>query len=240
MSYHGAGTTLTWDEVVLAEITSVNGVELTVSSVNTTHLASSDYYTTSTPGWITAGPVMIGGNFDYTDTTGQHAMITDLNARSTKEAIITFPTGTGATWTFNAWISALRIGDVPIDGLIPFTATLNVTGKPTFAVATVTGMSAIGFDNDVLMMPTFAIGTFDYMVTITNGQTETVVTPVDATSGEVITITDSNGGSQIVATTVDASAIAVASDEVTTITVTISKTAYAPKVYVFRCAVLAA
>ena len=123
--------------------------------------------------------------------------------------------------------------------MIPFSASIKPTGKPTFAIAAVVGMSAIGFSNDVLMMPAFAIGTYEYVVTITNGQTSTIITPVDATSGEVITIT-ANGVSQTVATGVASSAIPVAADEMTDIVVVISKTACAPKTYTFHCAVLAA
>ena len=105
-------------------------------------------------------------------------------------------------------------------------------------------MSAIGFDNDVLIMPTFAIGTYGkdhpYVVTITNSETETVVTPVDATEGEVITITTDGGSSQIVATGQPSSPCILDVDDVTIICVTISKTNYASKSYYFHCAVLAA
>jgi hypothetical protein len=210
-----------------------------VDSVDTTTHDSSDNYKESIPGLLEAGDISLEGFFDYEDSTGQIAMLTDANARTTRAAIIEFPSATGTTWSFNGYITALKIGDAPIDGALPFTATIKPVGKPTLTIATVTGMSAIGFSNGVLMMPTFAIGTYEYVVTITNAETSTVVTPVDETSGEVITIT-ANGASQVVTTGEASTAIALSASAMTDIVVTISKTNYAPKTYTFHCAVLAA
>lgn len=240
MGKHAFGTTLNWDSAVVAGLTNIGGVDVSVSKVDSTTHASADAYKEFELGLLDAGDVAISGYFDYTDTAGQHAMLADMNARSKKTAIITFPVATGTTWTFTAGITGLKIGDAEIDGLIPFSATLSISGKPTFAVAAVTGMSAIGFSNDVLIMPAFAIGTFEYVVTITAGQTSTVITPVDATSGEVITITTDGAASQVVATGEASSACVLDVDDITEIVVTITKPNYAPKVYKFHCAVLAA
>lgn len=237
---HAFGTTFTWNNVSVAGLTSIGGVELSADQVDVTSHLSTNGYDEVVLGVLRSGEISIEGFFDYTDTTGQHAMLTDFNAKTARTWLITFPASTGSTWTGSGYVVGLNIGPATIDGAIPFTARIKCTGKPTFAVATVTGMSACGFSNDVLMMPTFAIGTFTYVVTITNGQTSTVITPVDATSGEVITITAPNGTSQVVATGEASSAIAIAADVDNVITITISKTNYASKVYTFHCAVLAA
>lgn len=175
MANHAFGTVLTWDGENVASLTSINGVEVTVDTIDVSNHESANAYKEYLPGLIDPGQITLEGQFEYTDTAGQHAMITDLNARSSKTWTITFPTATGATWTGTGFLTALKIGDATIDGAITFTCTIQITGKPTFAVATVVGMSAIGFDNDVLIMPAFDIGTFEYVVTITNGQTATVV-----------------------------------------------------------------
>ncbi len=94
MAKHAFGTTFTWDEVVVAELTAINGIELTAAMIDVTTHQSSNTYTETIPGMLTAGDVTIEGLFDYTDTTGQHAMITDFHARSLKAAIITFPIST--------------------------------------------------------------------------------------------------------------------------------------------------
>ena len=232
------GTTLTWDGEVVAGLSSINGVEIKVDTVEVTAHDSTDGFKEFLPTLLDAGEVTAEGFFNYSDTAGQQAMVTDMLAKSTKTAVITFPSATGTTWTFTGFITTLKIGDASVDGAIPFSVAIKVTGKPTFAVAAVVGMSGIGFDNDVLMMPAFAIGTYEYVVTITNGQTATIITPVDATAGEVITIT-SGGASQVVATGVASTAIPVSASAMTDIVVTISKTACAPKSYTFHCAVLA-
>lgn len=239
MSKLGFGTTFTWDGEVVAKLTAINGIETTIDMVDVTTHQSTGGYKEYLPGLIDTGEIALEGNFDYQDTAGQHAMLTDMNARESKTFTITFPTATGATWTGTGYISKLKIGDGTIDGAIPFSAAIKITGKPTFAVATVTGMSAISFDNDVLIMPSFAIGTFEYVVTIQNGQTATVVTPVDSTSGEVITITTDGGSSQVVATGEASTPCTLDVDDITEIVVTISATGKASKVYTFHCAVLA-
>jgi hypothetical protein len=234
------GTTFKWNAVSVAELTNIGGIEVAAETVDVTSHGSANSYRQFLPTLLNAGEISIEGNFDYSDTTGQHAMLTDMNAKTVREAIITFPAATGATWTFNGYVTSFKVGDSVIDGKIPFSAKIKPTGKPTFAVATVTGMSAIGFDNDVLIMPAFAIGLYEYVVTITAGQTATIVTPVDATGGEIITITTDGANSQVVATGVASSACTLDVDDVTDIVVTISHATKAPKVYTFHCAVLAA
>lgn len=234
----GFGTTLSWDSEVVAGLNAINGIEISVDMVDVTTHQSADYYKEVIPGLIDPGEVSIEGFFDYTDTAGQHAMLADLNARAAKTGIITFPAATGATWTFSGYITALKIGDATLADGIPFSATIKITGKPTFAVATVTGMSAIAFDNDVLIMPAFAIGKYEYAVTITNGQTATIITPTDSTSGEVITIT-ANGVSQVVTSGAAATAIALSATELTDVSIVISAANKAPKTYLFHLAVLA-
>lgn len=245
MSKHKAfGTTLTWNNAVVAGLKMINGIELGVNNTDVTTHQSPDNFEESLPVILTAGEVTLEGFFDNTDTAGQLAMLADTYAMAIRTGIITFPAATGSAWTFTAYISGLKVGDADVSGAIPFTAKIKITGKPVFAVATVTGMSAIEFDNDVLIMPAFAIGRYGtgspYVVTITAGQTATVVTPVDATSGEVITITTDGASAQVVATGEASSACTLDVDDVTVIVVTISKANFAPKVYTFHCAVLAA
>jgi hypothetical protein len=235
------GTSLTWNGVVVAKLTSINGVEITADEIDDTTHQSPNGYSQSSPGLLHAGDMVVGGYFDASDTTGQHAMLTDMNAKTKRASIITFPAATGTTWTASSsYVKALKIGDAELNGNIPFTATIKVDGKPTLAVAAVTGMSGIGFSNDVLIMPAFAIGTFEYVVTILASETSTVITPVDASAGEIITIVTDGAGSQVVATGEASSACALDVDDVTEIVITISHATKAPKKYTFHCAVLAA
>lgn len=239
MSTHGKTTTVAWNGTSLGNVTSIGDVNMSWDTTEDTPYNATNNFKTFLLGFKDTDEISITCNFDHTDTTGQLAFATDFSAGTPRTLLITLPTATGTTWSLPCLPTGLGTAQ-PRDDKISLTIKVKPTGTPTFATATVTGMSGIGFDNDVLIMPSFAIGVFDYVVTITAGQTATIATPVDATSGEVITITTDGGASQIVATGQPSTACTLDVDDVTKIVVTISKTGYASKVYTFNCAVLAA
>lgn len=237
------GTTFAWNSQTVAKLRSIGSPELSIDIIDVSNHQSANGKREKLASFGDWGEFPIEGSIDHTDTNGQVAMVTDAKAGTARTFVIT-PPSSPFTLTGTGIISKIKFGDFPHDGEIPFTATITVSGDVTLAVTTVTGMSAIGFSNDVLMMPAFAIGRYGadnpYVVTITNGETSTVITPVDATSGEVITIVTDGAGSQVVATGEASSACTLDTDDVTQIVVTISKTGYASKSYYFNCVVLAA
>lgn len=239
MSTHGKTTTVAWNSHTIGNVTSIGDVNSTWDTTEDTPYNAASSIKTFLLGFRDLDEITIVCNFDQTDTDGQIAYATDHAAGTARTLLITLPTATGTTWSLPCLPTGMSTSQ-PRDGVVTMTIKVKPTGAPTFSVATVTGMSAIGFSNDVLIMPSFAIGTFDYVVTITAGQTSTVVTPVDNTAGEIITITTDGAGSQVVATGEASSACVLDVDDVTKIVVTISKANYAPKVYTFNCAVLAA
>lgn len=224
---HSHGTTFTWDSALIAELDTINGIEITMSSVDVTNHDSANSFTESIPGMLTAGDVTLTGNFIASDTTGQQAMLDDMLARSVKTGIITFPSSTGTTWTFSGYPTALKIGDAPVDGKIPFTATIHPTGKPTLAVATSAGLTTPFFaiSESAVISPDPANDTYTYVATVLTGVSSVTVTPT-ATAG-TITV---NGNT--VATGVASSAIALgAAGSVTTITIVVTETNKAPVTY---------
>jgi predicted secreted protein len=228
----GYGTSLTWNGATVSSLKTINGIELSVNAIDVTSHQSPSAFKESIPGLLDSGDVSVDGFFDYTDTAGQQAMLTDMVSRTTRIGIITFPAATGATWTFSAFISKLKIGDAPVDGAIPFSATLNVTGKPTFAVATSAGLTGLTFSNSGVIEPAFAQATTDYVVTFATGITNFVVTPT--ASAGVITIT-ANGASQTVTSGAAASAITLgAAASIIPMTITVAETNKAPKTYTLR------
>lgn len=236
---HGNTTSVSWNGHVIGEVTGIGDLNITYDKADASIYNAANAFKQKLLGLKDAADIPITCNLDVSDTDGQIAFITDFNNKTERNLVITFPTAMGATWTIPCLPSGLGTA-TPKDDKISITLTVTPNGLPVWAVATVTGMSAVGFSNDVLMMPSFAIGVFDYVVTITAAEVSTVVTPVDATSGEVITITTDGGSSQVVATGEASSACVLDVDDMTDIVVTISKTNYAPKVYTFHCAVLAA
>jgi hypothetical protein len=134
---HAYGTTFKWGTALVGSIDTINGIEINVDTEEVTTHDSPDGYKEFIPTLLDAGDVSLEGYFDPTDTIGQQAMLTDANAKVTKECVITFPPSTKATWTFDAFVTRIKIGDAPVNGAIPFSATLKVSGKPVFAIATI-------------------------------------------------------------------------------------------------------
>lgn len=229
---HAFGTTFSWNSAVIAGLTAINGIELSVDTIDVTTHQSANYYKEILPGLIDPGEVSIEGQFEFTDVSGQQAMLSDLNSRTARTGVITFPSSTGSTWTFQGYITNLKIGDAPIDDKIPFSATIKPTGKPVFAVATSTGLSALAISNSAVLAPAFAAGTTDYVASVLTGIASVTITPT--ASAGTITIM-ANGASQAVASGTASSAIVLGSAvSVTIVTITVQETNKAPKVYTIR------
>lgn len=127
----GYGTTFTWHSVVVGEVTRIGSVILSVNKVDATTLKSPDYYREIKPGLIDPGDVAIEGWLDP-DDTGQTVLITDLNARTEQDWIITFPAGiSSAVWNGKGYCIGFSAGDATTEGLVPFTATIALSNKPT-------------------------------------------------------------------------------------------------------------
>ena len=226
-STHAFGTTLTWDTVVIAQLTAINGVSVSAETVDVSTHQSTSAYREFLVGMLDAGEVTLEGTYSSADTTGQHAMFVDMAARESKTAIITFPSATGSTWTFTGLITSLKIGDAGLDNAIPFSATIKITGVPVFAVSASTGLTTPFFviSESAVVTPAAAGATYSYVATVLKGITSVTVKPT-ATAG-TITV---NGNT--VATGVASSAIALgAAGTNTTITIVVTETGKSPKTY---------
>lgn len=226
---HAFGTTLTWDGAVVASLNSIGGVEISVDTADVTTHDSPDAYKEYIAGLLDAGEVALGGFYNNEDATGQIAMVADAAARAVKAAVITFPTATGTTWSFNGLITSIKVGDAAVADGIPFSATIKITGKPTLAVAASAGLTTPFFalSGSAVLTPDAAGDEYEYVATVLNGVASITVTPT-ATAG-VITV---NGS--VVATGVASSAIALVAGAVTDITIVVTETAKAPKTYVIH------
>lgn len=176
---HAFGTTFKWGSAAVAGLNAINGIEITAETVDVTTHDSEGAFKEFLPGFLDAGEVSLEGFFDPEDTTGQQAMLASSLAREIKQCIITFPASTGATWTFDGLITAIKIGDAPVDNAIPFSATIKPSGQPVFATATATGLTNLTMDGATLI-PTYGATVKDYVATA-DALTDTVtVTPTAA------------------------------------------------------------
>ncbi len=228
------GVTLKRDGTAIAEITNIGGVEVSRAMIDFTNNDSADIYREFKPGLKDSSEVSISGNFKAGDTNGQVGLLTDFEAGTLQAFILTFPTSITATWTFSAYVTKFKVSDFAVDGKVSFNASLKISGKPTLAVTASTGMSALtGIEEQaggaITLLPTFAIGTFAYTVTVNTLSTYIKLTPTAAT--HVITI--SNGTSEQTVTSGAQSGeidLGVAGT-ITTITVTVTESGKTAKVY---------
>ena len=226
MPFAAKGTTLAWGSNTVALLKSIGSPEMTVEMLDATTHQSGTGCKEFIGGLIDWGDVPVTGEIDQTDTDGQVAMVTDARNRTMREVVIT-PPNSIFTLTFNALISAIKFGDFPHEGLIPFSATLKVTGDVTLAIAASTGLTTPFFalSGSGVLTPAAAGDKYEYTYALPNGTTSLTVTPT-ATAG-VITV---NGN--VVATGVASSAISVPTTGITKITIVVTETGKQPKTYV--------
>lgn len=130
----GFGVVLSRDSNDIAEITNLDGVEVTRNMIDVTSHSSADEFKEYIPGLKDSSEITIEGNFIASDTNGQLGLEDDLDNGTLQSFVITFPTSIGATWTFSAYVTAFKVGGFPLDGQVPFSAKLKIAGKPVLAV----------------------------------------------------------------------------------------------------------
>ena len=220
------GTTISISGTNIAELTNIGGVDITMATSAVTNHDSADAYTEVIGTLIDAGEVPIEGNF-YPGDAGQIALLTALNSRALTPFVITFPAALGTTWTFNALVVGFKAADAPVDGELPFSANIKISGKPTLAVTASAGLTTPFFaiSQSAVVTPALAGNVYTYVATVLTGVTSVTVTPTAAAG--VITV---NGNT--VATGVASSAITLgAAGSVTTITIVVTETNKTPKTY---------
>ncbi len=128
----GYGTTLTWHAALVGELTKIGSVNITVTKVPATTLESPNSYMEIIPGLLDPGDVELEGWLDP-DNAGQMLLLTDMEARTLQTWTIQLPAGvSSASWTGSGYILGFSAGDATPEGLVPFTATIGISGKPTF------------------------------------------------------------------------------------------------------------
>ena len=127
----GYGTTFTWHAELVGELTRIGSITLTTTKVDATTLGTADSYKEYIPGLIDPGDLDIEGWLDP-DDTGQKLLLTDLNARTEQAWIITFTTAlSSAVWNGNGYCIGFSAGDATPEGMVPFTAKIALSNKPT-------------------------------------------------------------------------------------------------------------
>jgi len=179
----GHTTTLTWLATVVAEVTRIGGVNISVSKVDSTSLGIATFYKDFLPGLLDPGDVDIEGIFDPTDTNGQIALMTDMEARVSRAFTITFPTALATTWTGTAYVTKFATGEVTSEGMLAFSATLSIVGQPSLNItlaAGMTGLTGTELGGAITIEPTIAVGTYTYTSVTDLTAAWVILTPVGA------------------------------------------------------------
>jgi len=210
---HAFGTTLKLAGNTIAELTNIGGMEISLETVDVTSHQSANAYREFIGGLLDTGEIAVEGNFYPGDATGQIALRTLQDTRATGAFIVTLPTAFATTWTFNAFVTMTKTGDQPIDGAVPFSASLKPTGKPVLAITASVNMTAcvVTFaPAGTAYQPVFAAATYSYVITATaNGATYTV-TPTFAAG--ICTLTDATGATQQILSTVASGSLTAPAD----------------------------
>lgn len=130
MAEAGLLTTYEIGTDTVGELTAINGIEPTKGTTETTTLDKS--WRTYRGGLKDGGEVSVEGYYKKADA-GQVALKTAFDSDTEDSHVITFPNG--ATWTFNGIVTAYKIGDANLDDNIAFSATIKISGEPTFVDA---------------------------------------------------------------------------------------------------------
>jgi len=228
----GYGAILNWDGNPVGKLTSIGAVDLSATKVDASTLDSADAVKEIKPGMIDPGDVPIEGYFDPDDTLGQQAIATAFFARTEGAFEISFPSEISTTvWTGNAYITRLAVGEITMEGMIPFSATMSINGKPDLAITLSTGLTALeGIEENagaaLTFVPAFDAATYSYAIAVNTASDWIKLT---ATAAGVITVT-ALGVDHTLTTTVQSAEIAIgAADSMTDVLITVKETGKAAK-----------
>ena len=125
-----SGSELT--DTVIANLTSIGEIGVESEEIDATDLDSPNNYKEFIAGSKDAGEVSLAGNIKIESNVEK--MLALAESQSLEDWVVTYPSG--AKWEFKAFVKSFKDGEKTIDGLASFTASLRISGKPTYTSAT--------------------------------------------------------------------------------------------------------
>lgn len=132
MATRSVGTSLTIGTTEIGELTSIDGLDLSADTIDTTNLSSDGGYREFIGGFKDAGEVSISGFFAPGDA-GQKAFYAAFESGAVQTCKITFPSSLGAEWDFSAVVTGIHTS-ADLEDALSFEGTLKVSGKPTLTL----------------------------------------------------------------------------------------------------------
>ena len=115
----------------IAQLTAVNWGGRALDPVDSTTMDVTDGYRTFIGGLLNGGQLSIEGVYDEADA-GHAGLQSDMDAKTVRNFELALPAPVSKTFTIAALITSLD-KNAPLDGLVTFSATMQVSGKPTVA-----------------------------------------------------------------------------------------------------------
>lgn len=176
------GTKFKWAGNDVSEITNIGGPQRTTDEEDVTSHDSPDGTEEVLMTLKRNGEIPLEGNYDLTDVNGQLALETAYNEQTLGQCEIVLPGGI-ASFGFEAYVKGINTG-FPVNGKIPFNATIRPTGKFNFNVNPSGGLTALtGVDSDagaLAFIPAFNNAVYLYTVAVATGITFIKLTPTAA------------------------------------------------------------
>ena len=120
------------EDLKIANLTSIGEIGIESEEIDTTDLDSVGGYKEFIAGSKDAGEVSLAGNIK--DESAVEKMLALAESQSMEEWEVTYPSG--AKWTFSGFVKSFKDGEKTPDGLATFSATIRISGKPTYTKAT--------------------------------------------------------------------------------------------------------
>jgi predicted secreted protein len=220
------GTKLLVGANSVAELNSINGLDLSADTIETTNLDSVDGYRTFMQGMKDGGEVSLAGAFNAGDTNGQVAIYNAFNSGALIPYTVLFPFG--ASWTFNGIVTGVSTGAELEDG-VSFEATIKVSGKPSLGLTPSAGLSGLVLTGTGgALTPAFNTNNNLYAF---SGVTATSVTVTATAANHTINLFVDGALTQTLNSGVASAAIAITAVGSKKLTLVVNEPTKAPKVY---------
>jgi len=128
----GDGASPTEVFTVVAQVVSISGLPLSQDLVDTTTLSSVNRFEEAVSTVIRTGEVELGLNFNPVEATHTQ-FITDMQAGTIINFRIVFSDVANTGWTLPAFVVGFNLGDINPESKLEATATLKISGAPTFS-----------------------------------------------------------------------------------------------------------
>lgn len=110
----------------VAEVKSISGPNLSMDTIDATHMESPNAFREFIPSLKSAGDVTLEMNY-LPANANQAGFITDFQNRTLRNWKIVFPDAATTTWAFSGYITAFA-PSAAVDGMLTASATITVSG----------------------------------------------------------------------------------------------------------------